>query len=104
GTITQPNAGLEADSATSIPFSYQYSNWYEGGYILITVWLLNFCAPNLNAMGQFPTFGAYLIGNFGLPPIGKPVQPATLTMPDLSAYTPGSDMYLAIVETANNCP
>ncbi|KAJ7470774.1 hypothetical protein FB451DRAFT_321232 [Mycena latifolia] len=111
GTITQPTAGLEISSAASIPFSYQDSNWCEGGYTPITVWLLDFAptTANLNATGQFVDaayyFGPFLIGNFGLPPIGPtPVPPATLTMPDLSEYAPGSAMYLAVVETANNCP
>jgi hypothetical protein len=92
------------------------------------VWLLDYAptTANLNSTGQFTDaayyFGPYLIGNFGkrlifaewifgaqkntgLPPIGPtPVPPATLTMPDVSAYPVGSEMYLAVVETANNCP
>jgi len=74
------------------------------------VWLLDFAptTANLNSTGQFPNaayyFGAFLIGNFGLGPIGSPLPPATLTMPDLSEYAVGSAMYIAVVETANNCP
>ncbi|KAJ6583885.1 hypothetical protein DFH09DRAFT_1143707 [Mycena vulgaris] len=76
----------------------------------ITVWLLNYAptTANLNATGQFTDatvyYGAFLIGNFGLPPIGNPVPPTTLTMPDVSGFAVGSEMYIAVVETANNCP
>ncbi|KAJ6553585.1 hypothetical protein DFH09DRAFT_1166947 [Mycena vulgaris] len=111
GTITQPTSGLVAGSGASIPFSYQDSNWCQGGYTPITVWLLDFAptTDNLNATGQFPDaayyFGTYFIGNFGLLPIaGNPVPPATFTLPDLSEYAVGSEMYLAVVETANTCP
>ncbi|KAJ7690049.1 hypothetical protein B0H17DRAFT_936426 [Mycena rosella] len=110
GTIKQPTAETAVTSGASIPFSYQDSNWCEGGYSPITVWLLDYAptTANLNSTGQFSDatyyFGAFLVGNFGLGPIGNPVPPATLTMPDMSAFVSGSDMYLAVVETANNCP
>ncbi|KAJ6549471.1 hypothetical protein B0H10DRAFT_1713642, partial [Mycena sp. CBHHK59/15] len=110
GTITAPTSGATVTSGASVSFTYQDSNWCEGGYSPITVWLTDYAptTDTLNSTGQFTDatyyFGAYLIGNFGLPPIGDPVPPATLTMPDISSYTSGSDMYLAVVETANNCP
>ncbi|KAJ6483830.1 hypothetical protein C8R47DRAFT_1281381 [Mycena vitilis] len=109
GTITQPTSGLVATSGSAIPFSYKDSNWCEGGYSPITVWLLDYAptTANLNSTGQFPDavdcFGSFLVNNFGLPPM-NPVAPATLSLPDLSAYTAGSEMYLAVVESANTCP
>ncbi|KAJ6577537.1 hypothetical protein B0H19DRAFT_985144 [Mycena capillaripes] len=109
GTIAHPTSGTVLTSGATFSFSYQDSNWCEGGYTPITVWLLD-SAPttaNLNSTGQFPDatyyFGAYLIANFGLPAM-NPVPPATLTMPDVSGFAVGSAMYLAVVETANNCP
>ncbi|KAJ7163881.1 hypothetical protein C8R43DRAFT_989059 [Mycena crocata] len=110
GTISQPTKGFVAASGAAVPFSYGDSNWCQGGYTPITVWLLDSepTTTNLNATGQFPDatyyFGSYLMGNFGLPPIGNPVPPATLTMPDVSGFVTGSELYLAVVETANNCP
>ncbi|KAJ7672247.1 hypothetical protein DFH06DRAFT_926012, partial [Mycena polygramma] len=109
GTITQPTGGTVATSGSTIPFSYKDSNWCEGGYSPITVWLLDYAptTANLNSTGQFPDaayyFGPFLINNFGLPPM-NPVAPATLSLPDLSAYTAGSEIYLAVVESANTCP
>ncbi|KAJ7760643.1 hypothetical protein DFH07DRAFT_771726 [Mycena maculata] len=111
GTIVEPTSGTVVASDTAFPFTYQDSNWCEGGYTPITVWLLDYAptTDNLNATGQFLDatyyFGAYLIGNFGLGPIGPELPPpATLTMPDVSELPVGSDVYLAVVETANNCP
>jgi uncharacterized protein YraI len=71
GTITQPTAELVVTSGESFPFNYQDSNWCEGGYTPITVWLLDYAptTANLNSTGQFSDaayyFGPYLIGNFG---------------------------------------
>ncbi|KAJ7215700.1 hypothetical protein B0H12DRAFT_354417 [Mycena haematopus] len=111
GTLTAPTTGTVVTSGATFPFNYQDSNWCEGGYTPITVWLLDYAptTANLNATGQFSDaafyFGPFLIGNFGLPPIGPtPVPPSTLTLPDVSAYPVGSEMYVAVVETANNCP
>ncbi|KAJ6468313.1 hypothetical protein C8R45DRAFT_1018268 [Mycena sanguinolenta] len=111
GTITAPTTGTIITSGQTFPFGYQDSNWCEGGYTPITVWLLDYAptTANLNATGQFDDaafyFGPFLIGNFGLPPIGSdPPPPSTLTTPDVSAYAIGSEMYIAVVETANTCP
>ncbi|KAF7330202.1 hypothetical protein MVEN_02457300 [Mycena venus] len=111
GTIAAPATGAVATSGGSFPFSYLDSNWCEGGYTPITVWLLDHAptTASLNSTGQFTDakyyFGPFLIGNFGLPPIGPTLPPpSTLTMPDLSGYPSGSAMYVAVVETANNCP
>ncbi|KAJ7432524.1 hypothetical protein B0H11DRAFT_2125805 [Mycena galericulata] len=111
GTITAPTAETAVTSSASFPFSYQDSNWCEGGYTPITVWLTDYAptTANLNATGQFTDatyyFGPFLIGNFGLPPIGPTLPPpATLTAPDVSSLAVGSEVYLAVVETANNCP
>ncbi|KAJ7937413.1 hypothetical protein B0H13DRAFT_2303107 [Mycena leptocephala] len=75
------------------------------------MWLLDFAPTdaNLNSTGQIPDaiyfFGAYDIGNFGDPARG-PLPPATLTMPDISDFTAGTDLFLAVVETApfQTCP
>ncbi|KAF8207023.1 hypothetical protein K438DRAFT_1962660 [Mycena galopus ATCC 62051] len=111
GTLTAPATGTVVTSGQSFSFNYEDSNWCEGGYTPITVWLLDYAptTANLNATGQFSDatfyFGKYFIGNFGLGPIaGDPVPPSTLTMPDVSAYAIGSTMYVAVVETANTCP
>ncbi|KAJ7503556.1 hypothetical protein B0H11DRAFT_1986057 [Mycena galericulata] len=112
GTITAPTAETAVSSSAAFPFSYQDSNWCEGGYTPITVWLTDYAptTANLNATGQFTDatyyFGSFLIGNFGLQPIvgANPPPPATLTAPDVSSLAVGSDIYLAVVETANNCP
>ncbi|KAJ7220229.1 hypothetical protein GGX14DRAFT_354749, partial [Mycena pura] len=110
GTIISPSAGGLITGGVSIPFSYQDGNWCQDGYSPISVWLLDVppTTANMNSTGQFPDayyyFGAFVLGNFGLPPNGNPVPPATLPMPNLSAYRAGSEMYLAVVETANNCP
>ncbi|KAJ7082870.1 hypothetical protein B0H15DRAFT_851797 [Mycena belliarum] len=114
GTITQPPAQTHVSSGASIPFSYQDSNWCEGGYSPISVWLLaSSSAPttaNLNASGKLPEsdatyyLGAFTVPNFGLPANGNTLPPASLTVPDVSGYASGSDLYLAVVETANTCP
>ncbi|KAJ7036850.1 hypothetical protein C8F04DRAFT_1094584 [Mycena alexandri] len=111
GTIVEPTSGVVATTEGSLPFSYKDSNWCEAGYSPISVWLLDYAptTANLNATGQFTDaayyFGAFLIGNFGLPPLsGSPSPPTTLTLPDLSQYGAGSSMYIAVVETATTCP
>ncbi|KAK7032756.1 hypothetical protein R3P38DRAFT_3352079 [Favolaschia claudopus] len=111
GALTAPLTGTLVAPGETFSFAYQDSNWCEGGYTPITVWLLDYAptTANLNATGQFTDatyyFGPFLIGNFGLPPIGpNPVPPSTLTMPDLSSRAAGSELYVAVVETANNCP
>ncbi|KAJ7183276.1 hypothetical protein C8R46DRAFT_1066451 [Mycena filopes] len=111
GTIVQPTSGLVATSGAPVPFSYADSNWCEGGYTPITVWLLDYAptTANLNATGQFTDavfyYGSFLIGNAGLPPLsGSPSPPTTLAMPDISQYGSGASVYLAVVETANTCP
>ncbi|KAJ7628514.1 hypothetical protein FB45DRAFT_694631, partial [Roridomyces roridus] len=117
GTITQPTADSTTLPSplvpgTSFPFAYQDSNWCEGGYTPITVWLLDYAPTtgNLNATGQFTdalySYGLFLIPNFGLKPLpgSAPPPPATLTIPEVPESAIGSPMYLAVVETANTCP
>ncbi|KAJ7746286.1 hypothetical protein B0H16DRAFT_1556894 [Mycena metata] len=111
GTIVEPTSGLVPTTDGSLPFSYQDSNWCEGGYTPISVWLLDYAptTANLNATGQFTNadyfFGSFLIANFGLPPLsGSQSPPTSLTLPNLSQYAAGSSLYIAVVETANTCP
>jgi len=113
GTIVSPVSETTVSSGESFPFSYADSNWCEDGYTPLTVWLTDYAptTANLNSTGQFPDgeyfyyFGEYLQGNFGLPPLsGSTPPPSTLTTPDISAYTVGTALYLAVVETATDCP
>ncbi|KAF7312027.1 hypothetical protein MIND_00214700 [Mycena indigotica] len=115
GTITSPQPGTPITNAQTggevISFGYTDSNWCHDGYSDVSVWLLNY-APNKgninNTTGRFDDavhqFGAYSIGNFGLPPKNPP--PTTLSMPALTspAYAPGASVYIAVVETATSCP
>ncbi|KAJ6579383.1 hypothetical protein B0H10DRAFT_2198706 [Mycena sp. CBHHK59/15] len=96
-------------SGESIAFGYANSNWCHGGYTPITVWLSESVPTSLNSSGELPEgtyieyYGQFLIPNFGLPPL-PPTAPATITIPDISSYSSGSDLYVSVVETANTCP
>ncbi|KAJ7187302.1 hypothetical protein C8R46DRAFT_287742 [Mycena filopes] len=113
GSITAPADGTSITTGASFPFSYADSNSCHEGYTPITVWLTDAQPTGLDGNGDLPAgsfieeFGSYLIGNFGLSPLpGFPVPPTSLVIPDISAYAPGTPLYLTVVETAlaGTCP
>ncbi|CAK5268672.1 unnamed protein product [Mycena citricolor] len=112
GVINAPTAGTVVAAGSSFPFSYQDSNWCQSGYSPISVWLTD-SAPttaSINAtdgslLSSKHYYGRFLIANFGLPSIGNPPPPASLTLPALPAsQLPGSSLYVVVVETGNGCP
>ncbi|KAF8197734.1 hypothetical protein K438DRAFT_1824568 [Mycena galopus ATCC 62051] len=111
--IVEPSAELSVSSGSVMPFSYVDVNWCHEGYTPITVYLSDAAPTGLNATGgladgtYMASFGPYLIPNYGLAPLaGSVVPPQNLTIPDLSAFTAGSALYLTVVETAvaGTCP
>ncbi|KAJ7641773.1 hypothetical protein FB45DRAFT_1054202 [Roridomyces roridus] len=111
GSIIEPASGTTVSSGTSIQYSYVDQNWCEEGYTPITIWLSESAPTAVNSTGQLSPgtyieyYGQYLINNFGLP-VMQPVPPASLTIPDISAYGAGSSLFLTTVETAlfGTCP
>ncbi|KAJ7800626.1 hypothetical protein B0H14DRAFT_3490481 [Mycena olivaceomarginata] len=65
----------------------------------------------LNATGGLPEgtyieyYGNYLEDNFNIRPL-PPVPPTSLTIPDISSYPTGSNLFLSVVEEAlpGTCP
>ncbi|KAF7340791.1 hypothetical protein MSAN_02108200 [Mycena sanguinolenta] len=111
GSIVAPTAASSINSGSVIPFNYVDLNWCHEGYTPITVYLSETQPTSLNATGgvteYMASYGPYLIPNYGLAPLsGSQVPPQNLTMPDISAYTSGSALYLSVVETAlaGTCP
>ncbi|KAE9388677.1 hypothetical protein BT96DRAFT_926940 [Gymnopus androsaceus JB14] len=112
GEISAPTSGVVVAEGDSFAFAFQDSNWCEDGYSEITVWLTDYAPTTADlTAGVFPegdytySFGSYLIPNFGLPVLsGSTPPPPSLVMPELTSLVTGEDVYLAVVETGNNCP
>ncbi|KAF8184094.1 hypothetical protein K438DRAFT_1724181 [Mycena galopus ATCC 62051] len=111
GTITEPVTGTSISTGASIAFNYDDSNWCHEGYTPVTIWLSESAPTALNSTGQLPEgtfidyFGEYTIANFGISSATCP-PPTSLTVPDVSAYSSGSTLFLSVVETAQAgaCP
>ncbi|KAJ3992595.1 hypothetical protein F5050DRAFT_1579296 [Lentinula boryana] len=113
GILSAPTSGIVVAQGSSFPFEFRDSNWCEDGYSPIAVWLTDYApsASSLNSTGQFAEggytyyFGSYLIPNFGLPVLsGSIPPPSSLVFPVSSDLSVGDEVYLAVVETGNNCP
>ncbi|KAJ7765112.1 hypothetical protein B0H14DRAFT_3510258 [Mycena olivaceomarginata] len=111
GTIDAPTAGTSISTGSSIPFGYGAANWCHNGYSPITIWLSGTVPTALNATGGLPEgtyieyYGNYLEDNFNIGPL-PPVPPTSLTIPDISSYPTGSNLFLSVVEEAlpGTCP
>ncbi|KAJ7059725.1 hypothetical protein C8F01DRAFT_1084855 [Mycena amicta] len=106
GTIRAPAAGTTISSGATIPFDFaDGSSPCMEGYTPIFVYLTPQANPALNATGGVEGevtqyYGEYLIAHFGLGPLGNgpPPPPANLTIPDISSFASGSQLYLTVVE------
>ncbi|KAG7090241.1 hypothetical protein E1B28_011840 [Marasmius oreades] len=111
GTIVTPTSGSSLLSGGTFDFKYIQSDWCHDGYSPVDVYLTSFAptAANLNSAGGFSEgdytyfFGSFLAANFGLPVI-TPAVPTSLTLPALNGISAGSQLFLAVVETARSCP
>ncbi|THU96610.1 hypothetical protein K435DRAFT_839029 [Dendrothele bispora CBS 962.96] len=115
GTLNAPTNGVEVSSGGDFPFQYLDSNWCHDGYTPISVWLTDYepTRTDVNTTsgtfdeGKFTHFfGDFLVPNFGLPQLqGSTSPPSSLTLPDVSgSFVEGSELYLAVIETATDCP
>ncbi|KAK7434638.1 hypothetical protein VKT23_020104 [Stygiomarasmius scandens] len=115
GTLVAPTTGDQVTSGGTVPFQYADSNWCHNGYTPIGVWLTDYqpTTADVNTTtgvfdeGKFAHFfGNFLVPNFGLPVLtGSTPPPSSLTLPDMSgSFAEGSELFLAVVETANSCP
>ncbi|KAF9259853.1 hypothetical protein L218DRAFT_873613 [Marasmius fiardii PR-910] len=111
GTIVTPTTGSSVSSGETFDFKYIQSDWCHDGYSPVSIYLTSYAPTNanLNSTGGLSDgdytyfFGDFFAANFGLPNI-SPAVPSSLTLPALNGVADGSQLFIAVIETARDCP
>ncbi|CAK5277955.1 unnamed protein product [Mycena citricolor] len=109
GRINKPVAGTTITSKAVVPFKFKTGTINGGCHQIhtpVTIYLSTSAPTALNADGGLDpgsfieSYGPFFEPEMGIRPLpGFPVPPSELTMPDISAYSPGTALFLTAVET-----